>query len=611
MKEKIIAILLFLIPSVDFLPFWNPAVTGRFILFGGFIAAAVPFLVFYYLFSAERFRVTIPDILLLVLFAYISTERIFSGADRVFSIRYYELWGLCILYMVVRSAADEKRIRFLVWAAIAGGSLQLIVGYLQLAGLLRSDNSLFRVTGSFFNSGPYAGYLASVFAISLSCWKAKSFSKARGFCSRAGEFVLLFNLAGVFLMIPLLKSRDCFLAVMVSSVFLYRNEVRLFGKRLAKRGPSGKAIRVLFVSFIVCLLSGGFYLLVKTKASSSQGRYLVWRNTLKMIGDHPLTGVGYDRFKTRYMDYQASYFSTHPGDPAGLLAGNVYYAFCEPLQFVAENGILGLLPVLAGLYFLGRSFWGSTKPAGIGEMTAAAAAGLIAILVFSLFSYTADILPIKMNGIFLLAILVSEYRGRYDRICSFAKWRRSPVFRPVGTFLLLLVIAGFFQASLFLKRLAYGFSDWQNASVLYLGNQFSESRRVYASLYPLFGNDGDFLVHYGKVLYFGGDYGSAIVILRSAKRYIDNTVLETSLGDCYRGIGEYTLAEDAYLTASYMMPGSFYNKYLLVKLYQDGKEVIKARRMADEIQHLTIKVPSPAIDSIKSEMKEYLSAPGF
>ena len=50
---------------------------------------------------------------------------------------------------------------------IATGLIEAIWGFRQLQGWAYSNHSLFRLTGSFFNPGPYSGYLAITLPVAL------------------------------------------------------------------------------------------------------------------------------------------------------------------------------------------------------------------------------------------------------------------------------------------------------------------------------------------------------------------------------------------------------------------------------------------------------------
>ena len=103
-----------------------------------------------------------------------------------------------------------------------------------------------------------------------------------------------------------------------------------------------------------------------------------------------------------------------------------------------------------------------------------------------------------------------------------------------------------------------------------------------------------------------GKHKEAIMILQKTKKYLNNTILYTALGDSYKAVGHYLEAEAAYLKAQHMLPGRFYPGYLLAKLYQETGEIRKARTIATELLKKEVKIPSTAINEIKIEMKKIL-----
>ena len=61
---------------------------------------------------------------------------------------------------------------------ILTGLVEAVWGLQQLYGFKPSQHALFKFTGSFFNPGPYAGYLAVVFPLAL--YYARSYKKLKG-----------------------------------------------------------------------------------------------------------------------------------------------------------------------------------------------------------------------------------------------------------------------------------------------------------------------------------------------------------------------------------------------------------------------------------------------
>jgi len=117
----------------------------------------------------------------------------------------------------------------------------------------------------------------------------------------------------------------------------------------------------------------------------------IWRATLRMIGEHPVFGVGLGAFATVYPRYDAS-----PGLRYTAEAHNDY------LQLLAEVGIVGGLIGAAFLSLLvrtiWRSLWRAAEPAAVG-----ASVGILAILIHSIVDFG---LRVPANGLVFLSLLV-------------------------------------------------------------------------------------------------------------------------------------------------------------------------------------------------------------
>ena len=83
------------------------------------------------------------------------------------------------------------------------------------------------------------------------------------------------------------------------------------------------------VILLLFLIMMGFcmFALFKLKTDSATGRILIWKVTDAMITEHPITGVGFDRFKSFYMTEQATYFELATDSQETMVAGDVNYAF--------------------------------------------------------------------------------------------------------------------------------------------------------------------------------------------------------------------------------------------------------------------------------------------
>ncbi|MDR0863308.1 MAG: hypothetical protein LBO74_00040 [Candidatus Symbiothrix sp.] len=112
---------------------------------------------------------------------------IFDGLIAVFclsglGVTYYHTGGittkfilallLLILYFYFRIflAQNKRNLSCLLLCFILTGLVEAVWGLKQLYGFSFSQHHLFKTTGSFFNPGPYAGYLVVVFPMALYYW---------------------------------------------------------------------------------------------------------------------------------------------------------------------------------------------------------------------------------------------------------------------------------------------------------------------------------------------------------------------------------------------------------------------------------------------------------
>jgi len=151
----------------------NGAQSGKTFLFLYLmIALGAVVLLYTFVFNKTKFiRYGLPDLFLIIWCLYSVLNSALKHVP--LSLRLFELFGLAILYLALR----QIRRKYLIWlfvAVILGGAIQAVCGNLQLWGYYPSHHGLFKMTGNFFNPGPYAGYLAAVFPIALGLYLNKS-----------------------------------------------------------------------------------------------------------------------------------------------------------------------------------------------------------------------------------------------------------------------------------------------------------------------------------------------------------------------------------------------------------------------------------------------------
>jgi O-antigen polymerase len=549
-----------------------------------------------------RFHIISIDIVAGLLFVFILVNRYFLQEMAGFSFRFYELMGLVLLYIMIRQT-ESKYIPWYFLAIILGGLLQAVYGNLQLYGYFPSLHRDFNITGGFFNPGPYAGYLGSVFPVALGLWLYRTrllHGEARdgleikpSFFSSYSLWVYTGIVAGVaiLLVLPAAQSRAGLLAVAAGSAYLlYRRYGGAEWLSLQLNTPLKKLVSVSLAVVILAGTFAGFYLI---KQDSADGRMLIWKATALLIQEQPVTGLGFDRFQAGYMNAQAAYFMNHPGDPDAPLAADNRYAFNEFLQFAAEQGVIGLaLLFLVGILII------RTKGQSNSIWLIISKAGILATVVFGLFSYPAQILPIKLNLVLFLAVVASFGKPIRIRAISIPEkvkpWLKGS--------LLVVVLAGAIAGILHLNELRNASKTWKLGLDLYNSGNIEQSLLAYERVEPVFNRKGDFLMNYGKALSMAGVHEKAIQVLNKAENHLNNTIIQTALGDSYKALERFDKSEQAYLLAGHMLPDRFYPKYLLATLYEETGRWDKAVSLAMELVSKEPKIESTAVHEIKQEM---------
>ncbi|MEI8204443.1 MAG: O-antigen ligase family protein, partial [Bacteroidota bacterium] len=553
-----------------------------------------------------------------------------------------------------------------------------VYGNLQLWGYYPSHHGLFKMTGSFFNPGPYAGYLAAVFPIALGFYffdnsvrvptQHPIFVKLTSYCihikasfkkvpfithffdnNSIGEptpgaqlqvpehtncfflkYLALISIICMFLVLPASRSRAAWLAVAVSSIYLIAIRYRLYSRAKDYFDTRIKQI-FLLASFIVLLTITGAGL-YQMKKGSADGRVLIWKVSMNIIKERPVFGYGFDQFKAHYMDYQADYFEQNPNSEDVLVAGDNNYAFNEPIQLMVENGLIGILLLVAIIWLVfpvqyktrlsketkeerttnnntGLSLQADQIPVEETgqnwDLLPFSRAVILSVLVFGLFSYPFQILPIKICLVVALAT-ASGLMGRKVKTYRQQTFVPQTVRFALKSFILIGSIGLFWLATERIQHIQTAYSDWKNAFDIYNIGIYNDCLDDYKKAYPVLKTNGDFLTNYGKALSMAEKYPEAVGVLQQAAKYYPNTVVYTALGDSYKKLRQTAQAEQAYLHAWHMNPSRFYSKYLLAKLYDETGQHEKAVATAKELLGKEVKIESTAVKEIQEEMRKII-----
>ena len=581
----------------------NGVVSAKYFWFYGAmgVTALVSLLVYGYRRTACKFY---PADLLLFLFTGYVLAVTYFDSGHIFSTKWVLLVVLLLLFFYLRIALQDKPLRFYISVFFVFTSLvEAVWGLRQLYGFIPSNHALFKLTGSFFNSGPYSGYIAVVAPLALHAmlkdavvFKRKFFI---GFLPHYTRFtVSILAFTGAALVLPATMSRAAWIAVVAGCGFvlalyyLHKKPVRNYLIRQRKRV-------ILFLSIGVVLAACGGTGIYQLKKNSADGRALIWKTTLQVIAKHPM-GVGLGHFSGVYGEEQAAYFASgNYSNQEELVAGNPEYAFNEYLQIIAEFGVVAALVIFADFITLIYM--------GIRRKAIAETGGLISLLVFASMSYPFNLLPFLIVLVFLMALILTQRQA-----VGVKEFKVKSVVLPWQVVLMVSTVAGMILfAALYQRYPTYNaYKEWNNLKMMGSADAYPEMKKDYEKLYPYLSDQTPFLFEYAQCLNKAGEFDKSNYVLEQAIKISCDPMLYNILGKNYQGLKNYQLAEQNFLLASRIVPSRIYPYYLLANLYTESGNTQQLLLMAQKVLEKEPKVQSTAIEEMREKMRVLIKKKG-
>ncbi|MDR1408134.1 MAG: O-antigen ligase family protein [Tannerella sp.] len=482
---------------------------------------------------------------------------------------------------------------------LATGLVESLWGLRQLYGFEYSQHAHFRLTGSFFNPGPYACYLATVMPAALWYLLRGRRCTAVRFRRRylplyvRGAMALL-TCVGIALVLPATMSRTSWLAAAGGCGMVF---CAVFGRQILGRATARPFLRLsdrrfvcIIIAAILVIPAGiGMY---RMKKDSADGRALMWKIALQTAVRHPM-GVGIGHFSGSYGCMQAEYFASGQGtEQERRVAGNPEYGFNEYLQIAVEQGVV---PLALFLGIMGYSLY-----AGIRRRRIAATASLLALLIAALASYPFSVLPFPI----VLAYLLADIHARIGKRAAPAPLRR-PALRMFGR-PLVRACAGLLltAACLYDRYPTYeAYRQWGRSRTLYHAGAYEQASEAYAPLCPLLSDRLTFLFEYAQSLSRTARHDESNRILQKAVRIGCDPMLYNVMGKNHQAMKCYAEAERCFLRAAHIVPNRIYPWYLLAGLYVETGDTAKARDAARIVLVKEPKVQSTAVREMREKMK--------
>lgn len=462
------------------------------------------------------------------------------------------------------------------------GTIEALWGIGQIYGLFISNHTWYAQTGSFYNPGPYAGFLALCLPV---CFHARlrPTTKKNSILQRTGLFTTILILC----ILPSTMSRTAWIAACISGIYItikcgtfptkeFRDKINQYFK--------------LSSVFLVLMFACIFIFLYFIKKDSANGRFLMWKIATQAIIKKPLTGYGWDCVAGAYGNAQEIYFSEGNFTEAeAYVAGAPEYIFNEYLQIAMAWGIPALLFILT-LFYACFIFLKKEKEYGL-------CGSLISLSVFSFASYPFQFIEFITAALLLLTSGLIACK----RYCS-----------PNIRYLLYTIIACITLTYCLtgkIKHERYKQTNlWKNIQTYYHAGAYKEAIEKYSNLYETMQWNGLFLFEYGHSLHETGQYEKSNKILSQALCFSSEPMILNIIGKNHQALNNYKLAEWYFSRSKNRIPNRIYPYYLLFNLYKSTnvfpKE--KAQQVARTIVEKAPKVQSTATKEMKDEARKYL-----
>lgn len=521
--------------------------------------------------SFRKIRISVIDSFVICSLFYLSFNFMFIDECRTDKYVFYG-WGAVIIgYLLLRSGIVVLDI--LLCACCVSGGIQSVIVICQRWGILSGNNIQFDITGSLGNPGQIGGYIAVCSVITLGLLGHFAGNK-RTLCVWLLSAALIVQSYALFLA----DSRSAWVAAILGMVVV-------LGKNFSGIRAYCKKYRIAVIWMVCSIMFLGGIWMYKYRPASADARLLIWRVSGEMIMDKPAFGHGYSSFARDYMLYQAGFFKENPHSSFSSVADNVIYPFNEFVGITVRYGIIGLLVVVL--------LFSSALLACCGYLKSNIfKAALLALLLFSFFSYPTEIFPLLMFYPFLLGGIDSRIVFSF----SLSYW-------VYGLVLMMAIAWGIYAVKdgRFLKRMSDSLS-----SLSAKGEDIKEDD------YNKIKKNVSFNDYY--MTWLSGQSDMEMKTYKRIKEIQPSCEGYCTLGKYYMAHLDYRNAEYFLNLASYMIPTRMRPKYYLWELYACRQNRSKAQEMARDILVMPLKVENSFTLKVKRRMRQYITsspAPGF
>ena len=470
---------------------------------------------------------------------------------------------------------NEGILFLLTWLLILAGAIETVWGLCQVYGYTASNHSLYALTGSFYNPGPYSGFVAMCLPVCLHEWLKRGKS--------IGGYIALGVLLMMLCVLPAGMSRSAWIAAAIASAYIGWMHYK---KKITAGIRKHKALTieaVIAVSFALC----GAYLL---KKDSADGRLLMWKVAVQAIKEKPLSGYGWDYVAGAYGEAQEKYFSK--GDYTAQeehVAGSPEYVFNEYLQAAMAWGV----PVLCVILLLVITAMAGHQLSGNYGLFGS----MLSLAVFSFSSYPFQF-PLFVAALGLLVLVGLMGWLHVFPVCALF---------PVVLCWAVSIYGGYAYFTHVQERETVN-NQWQRVRMFYHSGAYTEAVETYKPFYEEMKWNARYLFELGHACHKAGKHEESNRYLKEALKVSADPMILNIMGKNCQAEKLYIEAEHYLLRSVGRLPGRIYPYYLLFKLYDEMPEGKYAKGRKEWAARMVLekepKVQSTAIREMREEVKK-------
>ncbi|MDD2752119.1 MAG: O-antigen ligase family protein [Candidatus Omnitrophica bacterium] len=297
-----------------------------------------------------------------------------------------------VFFVLVNNLESKQQIRQLVIFIVSLGFLVSIFGIAK------------NFTYPFINRNHYAGYLEMILFLGIGLLLTDMDRQKRVVFS----FMAVIMILGILLSL----SRAGFFSFLISlAIMFYLLRLR---RTIKKRSALVLSLFIFALVFLLFAGAGPFWERILTmfrqESITAETRWLIWKDTFKIISDFPVFGSGLGTFRNIYPMYKT------------ITSQAVFaQAHSDVLQLISETGFLGFgMAFLFLCLFFKDIFtaWFSRHHPFFKGITLGGICAIISILVHSFFDFN---LQIPANAMLLTIVMATTYK------CIFLKDRGNEI----------------------------------------------------------------------------------------------------------------------------------------------------------------------------------------